>query len=559
MARNTQKPTLLEIYYQVAFELGSPATTTVQSQRLTASNFLLLMNSAKRFLSTASKGTSRLAILIPEKNWIRTVARPYDLEGGIIRIDLQGQTRDLIEAGDSRSFQYENVVTGVGTKPNYIGRGDIAPTVAPDSFPLVAFPSECDMSYTDFPPALYGDREIGEPLTGAIMDIRVTGYGGKDPTSTDFPSADNPNSYLRDIFLVYALRRITYTTGTNGAIPYSPDAYLNTPWKTILGLAAGAGVAGTGMLVTFAVDGVTYSVTVTAGAYNATTNIPFTFRIRTPVGVTNHDFIYQIFPDDTPWQTVADPTKCTRWGNLFNDEALHSARPRYIAFNQWFVPIPDDMEEIRFFWEIDMDVWRQRLDNTDPTAAATVEEIVTSVDYSLNQTSGARQLYPISESQFSWLKWLEARGWVYTDSRDTGYYMRVGDRFMIAPRSRDPRSSVYALLYIALDDKYDIAEPYTNFNSIYVDLHGAQQEFFVEFIIWRYMKATQGSDSQKAKDAYESFMFQWDQVQKKMGHRYNQNADGAILGRELPMGRLVNKPYFDPIGDPDDWTPGIIK
>lgn len=559
---DSQKPTLYEIYKQVCFDLGSPATLTTPSQRLAADDFLNMMNSARRTLATASQDIYRLAILIPERNWVRYVARPYSLDGGIIRIDLQGQTRTLLEAGDCRNFQYEDVCRGTGTAPNPVGSSVVGAFQGPDSCPMVAFPSECDIGEGDFPPALFGDRELLEPLTAGIFDIRVQGYGGNDPTNADdYPIVGNPNSYLRDIFLMYLLRRLTYTTGTNGAIPYNPDEWLNQTWTTILGWAPGLGAAAVLAAPnnTIMVDGVVYTVAVIGGAYNPTTNAPMTVTITSVAPAPAGTFTYIIRPDSTPWQTISTPADCNRWGQLFEDEARHSARPRYIAFNQWWVNLPDDLEEIRRLWEIPMDMVRQRLDPDDSTADATVEEITTGVDYVLNRTSGAVQLFPIQESRFSWQKWMETQGWLMEENRDTGYYLKTGDRFCVVPRSRNPRSAVYALLYVALDDKFSLTMPYADFQTMNIDLHGAQQEFFIDFILWRYHKSNQGSDAVKTKEAKESFYIELAKVKEKMAHRHQQKGDAPMIARELPLGKVGNLPYHDPIGDPDDWIPDVVK
>ena len=601
--------TLDKAYRSASRAIGDyvPVNALVASRKLPEDTFIDYVNDVLLALAIETRGITRLAILTPGKDWVRYVARPTDLHGGIIRIDLEGQTRSFCNADDYLGWQYESVSDGAGIAPSYVS-GTVNQWF-PDSFPMIALPGESDIPETEYPPTgtptytharLFGDRKGNHPLTPGIFNMRVQGYAGRDPTSDDFPNVNDLSSFFVDIFMVYGMRMLTYDTGAtgpfrNGAIPYNNEAYLNSTWREILGMDnTSSGTIGLNPLGTiFHIDGLRYTVTLTGimnyDNYDFTpagvADPAFAFYVNherwdpdltPPAWVVVQSWLYVINPDYTPWQTVATPHVAplnvaplntggnTRWGytdapgvangashGLFGDERYASDRAAYIAINRRALSLPDDCDTIKWLEEIPVRTFRSNLpDNPDDDVI--VHAIAHQELLMLNPTDGRKRLWPLGEGRFGWERYLHSL-LSPTKTRGQQYYWRAGNQLYLAGETLDLRSATYMLLYDARPDVIPADTIFADFGNFRLDLHGASPDIITDYIMHRHHLAVGGRDSQAAQDYGSLFYGKLKDAEVKRWGEHSQQGD-APAGIEVLNPGSHLKPYFDPLGDPEnDW------
>lgn len=589
--------TLAKAYRQAARAIGDyvPVGAVAASRKLPTDTFIDFVNTVLLSLSTKTHDITRVAFLTPGKDWIRYIARPTNLHGGIIRMDLEGETRSFYAADDYLGWQYEIIPSGVGVKPGYV-RGTVD-TNYPDSFPMIALPGESDIPETEYPPIgtpaythayLYGDRKGNNPLTPGIFNVRVQGYAGRDPELDDYPDKDDLSSFLVDIFKVYAMRMLTYDTGAtgpfrDGAIPYNNDAYLNKTWREILGMddTSSGTVAINPLGATFIVDGVTWTVSLTGVGnlddYDATpgaVNPAFAFNITAnDVALTN--YFYVIHPDYTPWQTVATPMVAPlaaghaalggniRWGytdahgrshGLFGDERYGSDRAAYIAVNRRALSIPDDCHSIEWLEEVPLKTFRIDLPD-DPDDDAVTNALAHQESLMLNNTDGRKRIWPLGEGRFGWERYLSS---LLSPMKTTGqqYYMRAGNQLYLVGEPLDLRSATYMLLYKAHPDVIPAGTDFADFGDFRLDLHGADPDIITDYIMYRHHLSVAGKDADSTERYQNLYFGKLKEAEVNRWGQHSQQGD-APAGVEVLNPGAHLKPYFDPLGDPEnDWRRG---
>ena len=619
MAINTSKFSMQYIYSQVAFYFGKVIADGVEVPPFERVSFIRMVNAMLDDITLATDCVERLAILTPDRRWLRYIkVSEEEASNGIVRIDLEGQTPTLLSSDDpdNLDWQYESPCTGEGTDPDYVG--SLANNTAQDSFPKIYLSAESNIpegvwTANDGIPNATGNQDrIGgtnEPLTPFVVDMRKGGYGSNDPTSDNYPTAGQTDLYFIDTRMIYAMRKISYTTGNDGSVPLSADAYLNTNWETILGMAAGAGVAAACVVPTFVLDGTTYTVAVTVAGYNSTTDAGYTFTI-TGAGQT---FTYIIRPSYTPWQTVATQLTATEgtnaWGDLFSGQALYSNRAWYIKLNDFVLRMPDDLHKIKWLWKIPVNTIFNNIPEpiiritftgltTIPnvgetltqltsgatlivtgteigafqvwgtsggtgtwtnTAADTVTggamipavNVVTTVEsipddfvetsladvesYQYSRLDDAYHYFPITESRFTQLKYLETQGYNFNGA---GFYIQSGQQLRLVPRPVDMKSAVIALMYDAKADSIDESTPMSAFPTTYVELPSPAVKAIIYAILSDVLASPRGGGNM---DQAMYFTSKYERELRKLDNLYSgrgkQSHDAPALKNILDPGR----------------------
>ena len=187
MAVNTSKATHGLIYRRVNSELGSPISRAQMAAGQAAPNFRTwefteMVNEIVRELAGDTECLKRVYIIRPDVGMMRYVKFTREEgEGGILRIDLDGQTATLPMGStidtECLGIQYEKICTGEGVDVNFAGSAG----VAPDSYPKIYLPAEADID-----PAVYDAtsplariKGVGgfanEPALSSVLDIQMVG------------------------------------------------------------------------------------------------------------------------------------------------------------------------------------------------------------------------------------------------------------------------------------------------------------------------------------------------------------------------------------------------
>ena len=481
MAVNSSKATLGHLYRRINADLGTPISAVQMAAGDEAPNyetyeFIEAVNGILRDLAGETEMLHRIYILRPDVGMMRYIKYTREEgEGGILRIDLDGQTATLPGGAadpECLGIQYEKICDGTGI--NVFPAGVKATDIAPDMFPKIYLPAEADIDPSIYDPTLPMARLKGagglanRPALSSLFDIAFVGWSTGDITDTaNYPTPDREDDYFIDIFMVAALQYITYTLGTNGAIPRSADAYLNDTWETILGWTAGAGVAGIGGAPTFVVDGVTYTVAIGDAGYNIVGNDGFTFTITDGVSTWS----YGIRPDDTPWETVSTnyvgfigpPVSnygTNRWGNLFAAGQDHAW---YLKLDDQRIKLPDDVEKIEWVWKIPKASWTELIDE-DSTVDNELSSIGDSDWFLYNPMDRLNHYFPLTESMWSSIKWMQTMG--YISKNYAGFYIQKGQQIRVEPKTTDP-------IAISVQCRSDLADDSTtidDFDGVYLEV-----------------------------------------------------------------------------------------
>jgi len=101
MAINTSKFSLQYIYSQVAFYFGKVIADGVEVPPFERVSFIRMVNAMLDDITLATDCVERLAILTPDRRWLRYIkVSEEEASNGIVRIDLEGQTPTLLSSDD---------------------------------------------------------------------------------------------------------------------------------------------------------------------------------------------------------------------------------------------------------------------------------------------------------------------------------------------------------------------------------------------------------------------------------------------------------------------------
>lgn len=554
MAVNTSKFTLQHIYSLVAFHFGKVIADGVEFPMIDELTFVRLVNECLDDITIAADTTERLVILTPDRRWLRYIkATPEEENSGIIRIDLEGQTPTLLSANDpdNLDWQYEDPCDGTGCDPDYDGESTGPPVRSPDSFPKFYLPAESDiplLSYyrtnaagaVVFPAGnqwrIGGDNE---PLTPFIVDMRKVGYGSGTPTDDTYPTTSQTDLFFVDPFLMGALLCIDWTQGGTtytSVIPHSNDEYLNSNWEVILGMGdnTGAWTIGVVGVGTFIIDGVTWTTSIVNNTFNSTTNVAGTIRITSAAGEA---FDYDITPNRTPWtDVVIGPAANVHiWDGLFGQQALYSNRAWYIKVSDFVLRLPDDLSKIKWVWKIPTNSMYINIPED-----ADDDEIVTALSdaesYMYSRYDEAYHYFPITETRFTQLKYLETQGY---DFNGAGFYTQFGQQLRLVPRPTDLKSAVIAVYYEAKADNIAETTTVSDFATTYVELPSPA----VKAIQYRiqasiYASSRGGGNMEQAAFFYGLYEKELRKLEKLYSGRMRQSHDAPNL-----------KQIFDPQRD----------
>jgi len=566
MAVDTSKFSLQHIYSLIAYHFGKEIADATEFPMLSSVTFIRKVNEALDDITISTGTVERLVLLTPDRRWLRYIKiTPEEINNGIVRIDLEGQTPTLLSADDpdNLDWQYESPCTGKGTDPDYAGHDQtiVHPpgysdlNLAPDSFPKIYLPAETNIPLANygqiftniggdetFAPPRGNQNRIGgtnEPTTPFVIDMRRVGYGSNDPTDDNYPTTTQTHLFFIDVFLIYALRLLSYTTGVDRTIPFSADQYLNETWTNILGLAAGAGnvsLAASPNQAFFTVDGVQYEVTINEAIYNVTTDNSFTITI-TEVA-TAEAWNYGIRPSHTPWQTVATPWNpvigdnegTDRWGYLFQGQALYSNRSYYVKVNDFVIRLPDDLHKIKWLWKIPTSTIFRDLPE-DPDDEYVTTALADNESYMYSRYDDAYHYFPITETKFTQLKYLESQGY---DFRGAGFYIMNGQQLRITPRPTDLKSAIIACIYEAKADNIAEDTSINNFATTYVELPSpAAKAIQYRIISDIYASSRGGGQMEQAAYFYGLYKEELKKLENLYGGRNRQLHDAPDIKQNL--------------------------
>lgn len=410
-------------------------------------------------------------------------------DGGILRIDLNGQTATLPSGTDDfdcLGAQYEKICDGDGV--DFVYEGTATPSSAPDSFPKIYLPAESDIEEADLlnsNPLVYNplarikssSGADNQPIINNILDVEYVGFGSSDTTDDNYPTTGNESTFFIDPFVIAAMELLTVTYA-GGAVaganltPRSADAYLNDTWLTISG-SSGAFVSvvltdAVTPLNTFAVDGVTYTVAPVAATGAGDFDIEITSAGNT--------WTYEMISTQRPWQTVvsgsgATPAGRHRWGAMFDST---QDKAWYLKFDAQRIKLPDDVEKIEWVMKIPKHSFRENI-QVDSDDANVFESLGDNITALFNPIDHVNHYYPVTETLFTRAKpfrggqiRIEGIGFDLGNLRNrfAGLYMQKGQQIYIEPKTTDP-------ILIAARCKPDLADNTTtiaNFDSIRLEI-----------------------------------------------------------------------------------------
>jgi hypothetical protein len=539
MAVDTSKYTMGDLYRLVSGELGSPVSEAQMALGVTAPEFRTFqfiekVNYIARQLSGETEMLHRIYVIRPETGMMRYVKFTREEgDGGILRIDLDGQTATLPSGANDvecLGAQYEKICTGDGIDFNYVGADATpGPARAPDSFPKIYLPAEADID-----PAVYNATSqlarikgagglANQPSLSSLFDIQYVGWSTGDPTSDHYPTADNEADFFVDPFWIAAMQVLSITWGVNtinGAIPRSNDAYLNDSYQTIsgqVGAYAAIAVIGAG---TFTIDGITYTVTLPA--------VPpgFDFRVRLTNGANTFD--YDVRSTDTPWHTVSSHS--TRWGNLFNAGQDHAW---YLKLDDQRMKLPDDVEKILWVWKIPKSSWTDAVD-VDSIIPNTLTAVGDSEWFLYNPMDMKRHYFPVTESLWSMAKWSETFNTI--SQKYAGFYIQHGQQIRIYPKHTDP-------IGICVQCRSDLADSTTtvdHFDDIFLEIPGPAVDCIFHKILADYFASLNASGDNRI--SYQQSMYEQSKRELKSLYilKQGQQADAPKLRMRMQSIRHAN-------------------
>jgi hypothetical protein len=561
MAQDSSKMSVQDIYSSIADEIGLTIADGVAIPAMPRLQFLRRLNRLLGEIGDITTSVERLVLLTPDRRWLRYIkVTPEEDSTGIVRIDLEGQKPTLLDANDpdNLDFQFEDPCTGDGIDPNYGGKkslvanptGDVRRDAAPDSFPKIYLPAECNIpiasygfwednnvitsSTYHFP--LGNQERIGgsnEPLTPFVVDMRKVGYGSFTVGNEFYPVVADTHRYFIDPFLIGLLRLVQYNvvigTATDYDIPYSADSYLNDTWATILGMDAtstGNAAMRDPNLNQFTVDGVTYTVTINSAPYNVPLDTAFAVDITDGI----YTWTYTITPSETPWTTVG--TNCDKWGNLFRGQSLYSNRGYYVKVNDFVLRLPDDYLMAKWVWKIPtsslfLDLPEDPTEDYVTTALSDME----SLQYS--RLDDAYHYFPVTESKFTQLKYLETEGY---DFRGEGFYIQKGQQFRITPRPDDLKSAVIAMLYDAKPDNVPLDTAMVDFDTTFLELPSEAVNVIIYMFLASYHMSARSKDFDAANLYERKAAMALNKLEKLYGGRQGQQGDAPVVSQTYDPG-----------------------
>ena len=547
MAVNTSKATLGNLYRRINAELGTPISAVQMAAGVDAPNyetfeFIEAVNAIVRELAGETEMLHRIYVLRSDVGMMRYIKYTREEgEGGILRIDLDGQTATLPSgAGDAECLgvQYEKICGGDGVDFRYAGSDgqQVAPdniVLAPDSFPKIYLPAESNIDPSVYDPTLRIARLKGagglsnQPALATLLDIQMVGWSTGDITDTDnYPTASGEEDFFVDPFLIAALMYLRFTSAAGnvdypGNLPRSNDAYLNDTWATITGIASGDLTAATvNGGPTFIFDGITYTVQTVVWVDGNS----FTFEITDAVST----WTYTIDLRETPWQTVA--TNTDRWGNLFNAGQDHAW---YLKLDDHRIKLPDDVEKIEWVWKVPKSSWTEVIDED-----ADEDNVLTAVgdsDWFLYNPMDRRNHYfPITESLWSSVKWMQTIG--YISKTYAGFYIQKGQQLRIEPKTADP-------IAICVQCRPDLADDTTeidDFDDIYLEIPALGVDCIYKKMLSNYFASLRSGSMERVQ--YWEAMYQKDKsdLKKLYKAKMGQSVDGPVLRERFQSQRHSN-------------------
>ena len=548
MATDTSKATLGDLYRRCNSMLNTRLTAADMAAgdggpHWDTYEFIDQVNVLAREMSGITEYLTRYYIVRSDVGLMRYIKYTREDESaGILRIDLDGQTATLpsgTDDGDCIGGQYEKICDGDGV--DFIYSGHSANNTIPDTFPKIYLPAECDIDPDNYDPTANIARiksasgTANEPNTTNILDIEYCGWGTGDPTDTDnFPTTADESSYFIPPWLIAGMMLVEYTTGTNGAIPRSADAFLNDTWATILGITVD-GNASMGATTTFTIDGVLYTASITgAGAY-------------TPDGVTNFVLIitggasadgYTINLTHTPWQTVVEESA------LFTPmfETSNQDHAWYLKFDDQRIKLPDDIETIEWVMKIPKESYYDDV-QVDADDANELKSFGDNVLAHYNPLDYVNHYYPVTQTMFSRAKSENILGLI--SENYAGLYMQIGQQLRIEPKTTDP-------ILIMAKCRPDLADPtltIDEFDDVYLEVPAIAIDCIQYRMLSDYFLGRAG-DAAASREWYGRYQIALVELKSLFKGKMGQSNDGSPLANRLYPKRSSRSFGYSLIPDP---------